>query len=172
MKAAIYIRVSTDEQDAGNQLPALKDLARRRGLKVVEVYSESQSAWTAGHQAELARLTEDAAKGKFKVLLVWSLDRISREGPAAILNFVDKFKRYDVKIISLQESWTEAPGELGDLLYAVVGWVARMESQRRSERTKAALERLKAQGKPLGRPLNAKDTKKRSRRGYFKRYAK
>jgi len=171
-KAAIYLRVSSNEQNTANQLPALEEYARRWEYEVSKVYRENETAWRAGHQAELARLTEDAYKGKFKVLLVWSLDRLTREGPAAILNLVERFKSYGVKVLSLQESWTEAPGELGDLLYAIVGWVARMESQRRSERTKAALERLKAQGKPLGRPINAKDTKKRRRSGYFKRYAK
>ena len=69
-----------------------------------------------------------------------------------------------MKVISYQESWTEAPGELGELLYALAGWVARMESQRRSERTKAGLARVVAQGKKLGRPKGSKDKRKRRRR--------
>lgn len=39
---------------------------------------------------------------------------------------------------SLHEPWPEAGGELRELLLAITAWVARMESQRRSERTKAA----------------------------------
>ena len=39
-----------------------------------------------------------------------------------------------------------------------------MESQRRSERTKAGLARAKAQGKRLGRPPGSKDRRKRRRR--------
>lgn len=171
-KAAIYIRVSSEEQDASNQLPALKDLAARRGFEVGEVYSEAETAWRAGHQGELARLIEDARKARFKVVLVWALDRLSREGPAAMLAVIDKLKAYGVRVISYQEAWTEAPGELGELLYAITGWVARMESQRRSERTKAGLERVKANGKVLGRPMGRRDSGKRSRRGYFRRYAK
>ena len=65
------------------------------------------------------------------------------------------------KVLSYQESWTEAPGELAELLYALTGWVARMESQRRSERTKAGLARAVAQGKKLGRPKGSKDKKRR-----------
>lgn len=171
-KAAIYIRVSSEEQTASNQLPPLEDMAARRGFKVVEVYSEAETAWRAGHQAELARLIEDARKARFEVVLVWALDRLSREGPAAMLAVIDKLKAYGVRVISYQEAWTEAPGELGELLYSIVAWVARMESQRRSERTKAALVRLKANGVPLGRPVGAKDAKRRKRSGYFKRYAK
>ncbi|MBU2536467.1 MAG: hypothetical protein KKD83_09940 [Chloroflexi bacterium] len=42
-----------------------------------------------------------------------------------------------------------------------------MESQRRSERTKAGLARVKAQGKCLGRPPGSKDKRKRRRRQRF-----
>jgi len=171
-KAAIYIRVSTGEQDTANQLLAIEVVARRRGYEVGEVYSEAETAWRAGHQGELARLIDDAYKGKFEVVMVWSLDRLSREGALAILSLVDKLKRYGVKVVSLQESWTEAPGELADILYAITGWVARMESQRRSERTRAGLARVKANGKSLGRPVGSHDKRQRSRRGYLLRYAK
>ena len=68
-------------------------------------------------------------------MLVWALDRLSREGAAAILNLVNTLKAYGVKVISYQEPWTEAPGEIGEILFAIAGWVARMESERRSERT-------------------------------------
>jgi putative DNA-invertase from lambdoid prophage Rac len=97
-------------------------------------------------------------------MLVWALDRLSREGPLAILTLVNRLKNCGVKVISYQESWTEAPGELADLLYALTGWVARMESQRRSERTKAGLARAIAEGKRIGRPKAARDKKKRRRR--------
>ena len=72
-------------------------------------------------------------------MLAWALDRQSREGTLAILSLVHKLSIYGVKVLSYQESWTEAPGELAELLYALSGWVARMESQCRSERTKAGL---------------------------------
>lgn len=172
MKAAVYLRVSTSEQDPDNQLPPLCDLAQRRGCKVVHVYRENETAWRAGHQAELAKLLDHARAGLFKVLIVWALDRLSREGALSILSLVDKLKRYGVKVISYQESWTEAPGELDEVLYAITGWVARMESQRRSERTKAGLLRAKSNGKMLGRPHGSHDKKQRSRRGYLLRYAK
>ncbi len=67
-------------------------------------------------------------------------------------------------MISLQESWTEAPGDLAEILYAIAGWVARMESQRRSERTKAGLARARGAGVRLGRPPGAKDKRRRKRR--------
>ena len=164
MKVIIYSRVSTGNQDNENQIASLTDWAKKRGFEVVKVYQEEESAWKNGHQRELHRLLEDARKRRFDAVLVWALDRLSREGPLAILTIVDRLKKCGVKVISYQESWTEAPGELADLLYALTGWVARMESQRRSERTKAGLARVVAQGKILGRPKGSKDKRKRKRR--------
>jgi len=164
IKASIYVRVSTGAQDTTNQLSVLKDWARRRGFEVVRVYSEEESAWKAGQQKELARLLQDSKKRKFDVILVWALDRLLREGSLAILSLVNRLKICGVRVISYQESWTEAPGEIGEILYAIAGWVAKMESQRRSERTKAGLAKVRAQGKRLGRPPGSKDRRKRRRR--------
>ncbi len=174
MKVAIYIRVSTIEQVAQNQLPALEKWVIERGHELVKVYSESESAWKAGHQQELAKLKEAASRREFEILLTWALDRLSREGSAAILNLVNTLKAYGVKVISYQEAWTEAPGEIGEILYAIAGWVARMESQRRSERTKAGLERVRQFGSksgiPIGKRGKDKPDTKRKRSGYIKRY--
>ncbi len=62
-------------------------------------------------------------------------------------------------------------GPLQELLLSIVAWIARMESERRSERTKAGLERAKAAGKRLGRPAGSKDRQKRKHSGYFRRWA-
>lgn len=113
-------------------------------------------------------------KRKYDIVLCWALDRLTRGGPAAVLNLIDAFKLSGVKVVSLQESWTEAPGIAGDILFAVAGWAARMESERRSERTKAGLERVRKygskSGRPCGRPKGSKDKEKRRRSGYLSRW--
>jgi DNA invertase Pin-like site-specific DNA recombinase len=167
MKVCIYSRVSTGEQDTENQSVVLSDWANQRGYEVVRSYEEEESAWKIGHQRELANLIADARRGKFQIVLVWALDRLSREDALAILSLAHKLSSYGVKVLSYQERWTEAPGELAEILYALTGWVARMESQRRSERTKAGLARVKAHGKRLGRPPGSKDRRKRRRRQCF-----
>lgn len=168
MRTAIYLRVSTAEQTVENQLLILEPLCQHRGWQIVDTYQEQGSAWYSGHQPELARLLNEARLGQYDAVLIWSLDRLSRQGALAILQLVDRFKRYGVKVISYQESWTEAPGELADILYAITGWVARMESQRRSERTKAGIERARREGKPIGK--RGKDQRQRKRSGYFRRW--
>lgn len=121
MKICIYCRVSSGGQNPANQSAVLTDWARHRGFEVVKIYEEQESAWKAGHQRELSRLLEDARKRRFEAVLVWALDRLSREGPLAILTLVSRLKSCGVRVISYQESWTEAPGELGELLYALTG---------------------------------------------------
>lgn len=160
MKVAIYARVSTTDQDPENQIVVLEKWCQQRGYEIVSIYQEQDSAWKSGHQPELAKLKEAARQGQFQALVVWALDRLTREGALAILQRVDQYKKWGVRIISYQESWTEAPGELAEVLFAIAGWVARMESQRRSERVKAGLERRRMDG--LGR--RGPDQKKRQRR--------
>lgn len=170
-KAGILVRVSDPGQHTDNQLPDLVAWAERRGMTVMVTYEFQESAWKGAHQKQLTQVYQDARSGKFQVLLVWALDRLSREGPLATLEIVHRLGQSGVQVWSFQEHWTEAGGELLDLLLAISGWVARMESNRRSERTKAGLNRAKSQGKRLGRPPGSKDRKKRSKRGYLLRYA-
>ncbi|MFC1846758.1 recombinase family protein [Chloroflexota bacterium] len=165
-RVVIYSRVSTDEQDIDNQVKALEQYIVSRCFIGIRTYRETESAWKGGRQSELKRLCDDASRRQFNIVLVWSLDRLSREGSLAILQLINRLNRYGVKVISLQEPWTEAPGELGEVLYSLAGWVARMESQRRSERTKAGLARVKAGGKKLGRPIGSKDQRQRKARRY------
>ncbi len=170
-KAALWLRVSSGGQHAENQQPDLEAWAARRGTEIVKVYEISESAWKGAHQKALTEVYQDARAGRFQILLVWALDRLSREGVAATLEIVARLGRSGVRVLSLQESWTEVDGPMQELLLSIVAWVARMESNRRSERTKAGLARAVAEGKQLGRPVGAKDKKKRSRRGYFARWA-
>ena len=163
-KAIIYSRVSSGEQDTENQNLVLKQWAEQRNLEMIAIYQEQESAWKAGHQRELAKVIKAAKAGRFKILLVWALDRLSREGSLAILTLINRLGRYGVKVFSYQEPWTEAPGELAEILYALVGWVARNESQRISERTKAGLLRAAQQGHYPGRPKGSIDKKRRKKR--------
>ena len=171
-RAIIWSRVSTTRQDTQNQVRQLREWGGRRGLDIVDVYQVEESAWKGSHQRALSQLMDDARKGRFDVLLVWSLDRLSRQGPLPTLEIMHSLGRHGVQIFSYMEQWTEATGELRDLLISIVGWVAKMESNRRSERTKAGLARAVASGRKLGRPVGSKDKAKRRRRGYFARYAR
>ena len=157
VKCAIYLRVSSREQTVENQLPQLLEFAQSRGYEVGEVYEENESAWRGGHQKELGRFLDNLRSGrhKYDILLVWALDRLTREGIAVILGLVNSLRVYGCKVVSAQESWTETSGPAAELLYSVTAWVAKFESDRRSERVRAGQARARKQGKKLGRPAGA-----------------
>lgn len=172
MKAVVYLRTSTQEQHPENQLPEIQAYCQSHGHEIVRVYQEQESAWRAGRQVELRRLLDDCQNGRpFGLLVCWSLDRLSRQGIASILNLITMLRLYGVKVVSLRESWMETEGPMQELLLAVFGWAAQYESRIKSERTLAGLARAKAEGKALGRPAGSKDKQKRSRRGYLQRWA-
>ena len=164
LKAVFYTRVSTDKQDATNQFAAITQLAARRGFEIGEIYQENETAWKAGHQAELARLIKDARKRRFDVVIVWALDRLCRQGGTAMTVLINSLNQYGVGVISYQEAWMDTTGPFREVLICFIGFMAQFESQRRSERTKAGLAARKARGVTLGRPPGTADSKKRMRR--------
>jgi putative DNA-invertase from lambdoid prophage Rac len=169
-RVAIWCRVSTHEQGTANQLDALRAWAAARGFEVVVEYQLEESAFNGKHRAKLNEALEDARHGRYSILLIWALDRLSREGPEAMLSVMRQFRERGVRVLSVQESWTDGPPEMQELLSAFFGWMAKQESVRRSERTKLGLARVRKQGVTLGRPAGSKDRKKRKRAGYVRRW--
>src|SRR4051812_43735561 len=75
-RAALYLRVSTDQQHTSNQRPDLAQLARTRGWDIVKIYEETGSA--AKQRPAFDSMMLDGTKGHFDILAVWSLDRLGR----------------------------------------------------------------------------------------------
>jgi putative DNA-invertase from lambdoid prophage Rac len=170
MRAAVWLRVSTDEQTTENQRAELVEVADRRGDEIVAEYDVTASAWKGNHVNAWSGLVRDARSGRFDRLYVWSLDRVSREGANAALTALNSLYSVGVDVVSAREPWLEQTGELRELLVAIFGWVAGYESRRRSERVLAGLARRKAAGLPLGRQPGARDLAPRKRAGYVERY--
>jgi len=174
LRIAIYARVSKNDesQDPQNQLNPLRDYARALGGEIVNEYIDVASGGTAGRENFVIMLA-DADRHRFDLLLIWALDRFSREGISNTLGYLERLKRNGIAIKSLQESWLDTRDDgLSQLLLAVFSWVAQQERKRIVERTKAGLERAKRQGKRLGRRVGSKDSRPRRRSGYFQRYSK
>ncbi len=149
MKAAIYARVSTAEQSTDNQLPDLEALAFRRGFDIVRVFSENVSAVKT--RPEFDAMIAEAHRGKFEVLLVWSLDRLHRSMVGALQTVLDLDRR-GVQVVSYKEPWLDTGGPVRSLLIGIFGWVAEQERLRIGDRTRAGLERARRRGVRLGRP--------------------
>jgi DNA invertase Pin-like site-specific DNA recombinase len=170
MNAAVWCRVSSSSQDTDNQLIALSEWAERRGLSVTTRYAVEASAFTGKQNPYLNIALKDARLGKFSVLLVSALDRLSRGGIEDLLSILRRFRERGVMVLSLNEPWTDGGEAMGDLLCALMGWVAERESALRSARVRAGQARYVAQGGKLGRAKGAKDKTKRKVANYYRRY--
>jgi DNA invertase Pin-like site-specific DNA recombinase len=148
-RAAVYQRVSTDRQFTENQRPELLQLAKARGLEVVETYEETASA--AKQRDAFDAMMRHAHAGRFDTLLVWSLDRFGRS-MTGNLNAVLELDRLGVRVVSVREPWLDTSGPVRALLVAIFGWVAEQERTRLIERTRAGVARARREGKTLGRP--------------------
>jgi putative DNA-invertase from lambdoid prophage Rac len=148
-RAALYLRVSTDEQSTDNQRPELEQLARVRGLEIVAVYEEQASAAKTRERFDAMRA--DAHRGAFDVLLVWALDRFGRS-MVGNLGAVLELDRRGVQVVSAREAWLDTGGPTRNLLVAIFSWVAEQERAQLIARTNAGLERARRRGVRLGRP--------------------
>jgi DNA invertase Pin-like site-specific DNA recombinase len=94
-----------------------------------------------------------AARREFDLLLVWSLDRFSREGMAATVAHLQRLGSHGVAFRSFTEEHLSTENELvRNILLATLSSLAKLEREKISQRTKAGLERARAKGKVLGRP--------------------
>ena len=164
MRIALYSRVSTSDgrQDTDNQLVPLRDWASRLGGDITEEYIDEASGSKADRVA-LNKLMNDAHRRKFDVLLIWALDRLSREGIARLSGYLERLKACGIRVLSHQEPWLDTAGPVSDLLIAIFGWVAQQERSRIRERVQAGLRTAKAKGKRLGRPERLVDMRKAHR---------
>ena len=155
-KAIIYNRVSTTEQNPENQLQDCLEFAKNKNYEVKEVLVEKLSGFKQIDRPKYEKVKEMARKGEIKAIVVWALDRWVRNRDT-LLEDVIILRNYGCKIHSVKESWLEAiniEGSLGktiqDFLLGLIGSIAEMESQRKSDRVKIAFQNRK--GKKWGRP--------------------
>lgn len=163
---ALYLRVSTEDQDLAGQQRELRDYAARSGWKVVAVYAEKVSGTGKVERKEYERLQSDARSPNrsWNRILVWSLDRWSRterfsQAVAAIENLEEigvRFHSFREPMLDSAEDGTPNMGR--DLLRAILPVIAAFESRRRSERVRVAMREVKdglratRSGRPPGRP--------------------
>ena len=150
MKAAIYARVSTVEQNCDNQLIELRRYVQARGWTAREYVDRGISGGSERRPA-LDVLIRDARRRRFDVLLCWRLDRLGRNLRHLIL-LLDDLHVMGVAFVSLAEG-IDATTPAGRLQLHVLGAIAEFERSRVAERVKAGLARAKAHGRRLGRPL-------------------
>lgn len=163
-KVALYARVSKDEmsstgqlQDPENQLQPLRKFCEAMNWEISKEFIDRASGGSA-NRPEFQLMLGEVRQRHFDIVLVWALDRFSREGMTNTLAYIKQLKEYKTGLKSLQESWLDTSQEgVAELLLAIFSWVAKEEKRKISERTKAGLAKLKARGVKLGRPWPKKE---------------
>ena len=151
MNVGVYLRVSTAEQTAANQLPEIRQLCAVRGWTVIRVYTDTMSG-AARRRPGFQAMMADAAHRRFDAVVMWSLDRWGRGPVADGLTAIDHLDKLGVAVVSAREPWLDTSGPFREALIAFALCVARLERTRLIERTKAGLQRAKDEGVRLGRP--------------------
>jgi DNA invertase Pin-like site-specific DNA recombinase len=146
-------------QDPETQLSQLRTYARAQHWEIREFIDYE----TGKHsdRAQLQAMFEAASRREMGVVLVWALDRLSREGIFETLRHWRSLRDNGVQFESFSEPQFRTTGAYGDLFaelfIALAACFAKMERQRISDRTKAGLERARAQGRIGGRPARIFD---------------
>ena len=120
MKGVAYVRVSDASQVEGHSLDAqarlFYELCRSRGWEPVGIYrEEGKSAHTdsIARRPVFRQLLDDAAHGRFGVVVVHTLDRWARN-TRVMLDSVAILNRHDVALVSITENidWSTPEGRL------------------------------------------------------------
>jgi len=147
--AAIYIRVSTEEQakhgfSLDAQEESLKNYASALGYEIFKIYRDEGKSAKDLKRPEMLQLLEDAEKRKFQSIFIYKLDRFSRSLKDLILT-MDKLKEWGIDFVSLQDK-IETTSASGKLMFHIISAFAEFERNIIGDRTKFGMERKAKQG--------------------------
>ena len=136
MRAAIYTRVSTADQNPELQLREIQDHATRQGWEIVETYQDIVRGAKASRPG-LNRLMADAMARKFDTILVWKLDRFGRS-LVDCLNNIRILEDSGIRFIAVTQGLdTDQRNPASRFLLHVLGAAAEFERSLIRERTQA-----------------------------------
>jgi DNA invertase Pin-like site-specific DNA recombinase len=149
MRAAIYARVSTFDQEPENQLQELRRYVEARGWTGTEFVDRGVSG-AKDKRPALDALIRYAKRRRFDVLVCWRLDRLGRN-LRHLVTLIEELQAIRVGFVSLGEG-IDATTPAGKLQLHILAALAEFERERIRERVLAGLQRAKAAGRRLGRP--------------------
>lgn len=156
-----YLRVSSVDQKHDSQRAEIQKYLKSNGIspKQVEWYADTETG-TRMQRPEFDRLQGDIFAGKVKTVIVWKLDRLSRnlrDGVNVLADWAEK----GLKIVVVTQQ-LELNGVIGRTIAALLLGLAEIEHGHIRERQKAGIEAAKARGVYTGRAVGS--TKAQPRR--------
>lgn len=106
MNAVIYARYSSDnqrEESIEGQLRECMAFAESKGLTVLESYIDRAFSAKTDNRPEFQRMVKESIKRKFEVVIVWKLDRFSRNRYDSA-HYKAQLRKNNVKVVSATES--------------------------------------------------------------------
>ena len=155
-KAAIYCRVSTDKQfDKGGSLETQEERCRayceRNEYDVIGFYKDVESGGTLKRE-EFQRIFADAESGKFEVLVVTKIDRLSRSMKDYYSKIIN-FEKFNVRIAAIDQPEFSTAGATGNFLRNILMAAAEFERDMIKQRTSEGMRAKIAKGEWHGGPL-------------------
>ncbi len=151
LRAAPYVRVSTDEQVQGysieGQLETIRTYANERSYRIPAEYVDPGFQSDTADRPALKRLLADARTRAFDAILVWRFDRIFRD-LRLFLNVEHELRQYGVRIISVTEAVDDT--HEGRLQLLIKGSFAEYEKAVILQRSALGSARAAREGKWMG----------------------
>jgi len=153
-QAAVYVRVSSEAQQERQTIENQIDFARKycdlQGIEILEIYKDDGVTGTLPLQDRPAglQLLQDAQDGKFKLLLIFKLDRLGRS-TRVILNAVHDLDAMGVLVRSMTEPF-DTSNPSGKFLLTILAGVADLERSNILQRMDMGAMRAAKEGKWLG----------------------
>lgn len=108
-KAVIYARYSSDsqrEESIEGQLRECQEYAERNGITILGTYIDSALSARTADRPDFQRMIKDSEKRLFDIVLVWKLDRFSRDRYDSA-HYKAILKKNGVKVVSAKEAIAE-----------------------------------------------------------------
>lgn len=150
MRAAIYARVSTKDQNCELQLRDLRAFCTARSFTLVGEFVDVGESGAKDSRPQLNELMAAARKRQIDAVLVWRFDRFARS-TKHLLMALEEFRALNIQFISYQEN-IDTSSPLGQALFTIVAAVAQLERDLIRERVSAGVRNARANGKQFGRP--------------------
>lgn len=153
-RAAVYCRVSSEAQQERQTIETQVEFARKycdlNNIEITEIYRDDGVTGTLplGDRPAGSQLLQDARDGKFKLLLIFKLDRLGRS-TRVILDAVHDLDSMGVLVRSMTEPF-DTSNPSGKFLLTILAGVADLERSNILQRMDMGATRAAKEGKWLG----------------------